>query len=108
MSKITKEAVSLGYNIHNHRLLADRKRRIAVPLLAIAEPCHSFVFGYNNRYQAANLITKAGMLHFPKANWSGLITLQLGRCYLIQTIIILGTWDASISLEHPSIASNLY
>jgi hypothetical protein len=48
------------------------------------------------------------MFHFPSANWTSLITLQLRQCYLIQTIITLETWDASISLEHPSIASKIY
>jgi hypothetical protein len=48
------------------------------------------------------------MLHFPSANWASLITLNLCQCYLIQTVIKLGTWDASISLEHPSITSKIY
>jgi hypothetical protein len=47
------------------------------------------------------------MQHFPHANWANLLTIYLRQWFLIQTIIILGTWDPSISLEHPSIASNV-
>jgi hypothetical protein len=32
------------YHKHNHRLSTNRQRRIAVPLLPIAEPCHFIVF----------------------------------------------------------------
>jgi hypothetical protein len=48
------------------------------------------------------------MLHFPRTDWESLITLQLSQYYLIQAVIRLGTWDASISREYPSIASNIY
>jgi hypothetical protein len=48
------------------------------------------------------------MLHVPRADWENLISLDLGQCYLIQGKIILGTWDANISPDHPSIASNIY
>jgi hypothetical protein len=48
------------------------------------------------------------MLHFLRGNWENLFHLQLSQCYLIQTVIRLGAWDASISLGHPSIASKIY